>query len=288
MNISVASGKGGTGKTTIALALATLLSQRGIHAAILDCDVEEPNVNLFLKADIHSVDTVYTPVPSVDEARCNGCGKCEQMCRFSAIVIVGGKPLVLPDMCHSCGGCYRVCPEKAIQEIPKEIGGIEEGLKGNLHYAGGRLRIGEPMAAPLIKEVKQYACDADVRVIDCPPGTSCSAIESVRGSDYVILIAEPTPFGLNDLQIIVGMLRQIEVGFGVVINKSDIGDDRVYRYCREEAVAVLASIPYSPESASEYASGFYHEAFIERFSAEFDSIITSVFSGKLKGVCRNE
>lgn len=243
MNIAVASGKGGTGKTTLSLCIASLLAREGTRVALLDCDVEEPNVNLFLKATIDESHTVTALIPAVDEERCTGCGECERICAFSAIVLIKDKPLVLPDMCHSCGGCLLVCPEGAIKEVGKEIGVIESGHAGGICYAGGRLNIGEPAAPPLIKEVKKTHRGADVRILDCPPGTSCPVIESVKGCDSLLLVTEPTPFGLNDLGLAVGMAGALSLPFGVVINRAGDTDGLITDYCAGEGIEIIARIP---------------------------------------------
>jgi len=177
MNIAIASGKGGTGKTTIAASLAAWCAREGKATALLDCDVEEPNANLFIGAPVASTEPAHVLIPKVDDDLCTGCGECERICAFSAIVLIKGLPLVLPEMCHSCGGCYLACPERAIREIEKRIGVVESGAAGELLFAGGRLDLGEPISPPLIREVKKQHPGADVRILDCPPGTSCPVVE---------------------------------------------------------------------------------------------------------------
>ena len=273
MLLSVASGKGGTGKTTLSLALSSYISNKGISVTILDCDVEEPNVNLFLKTDIRVLETVYIPVPYVHEDLCNGCGKCAEICEYSAIVMVKEKPLLFLDMCHSCGGCKLACPPGAITEEMKEIGKIEEGYNGSIQYIGGRLRVGEAISPPLIKAVKNHIADFDLNIVDAPPGTSCPVIESVKGSDYIILVTEPTPFGLNDLELAVGMVRAINLPFGVVINRCDIGDNRVVDYCDDEGIEIISSIPDSREIAERYSKGEFVDYFIQEYSDELEKIL---------------
>lgn len=275
MIISVASGKGGTGKTTLSLALSAYLARREIPVCIFDCDVEEPNVNLFLKSDIMVLERVYIPIPYVHENICDGCGRCGDICAFNAIVLVRGRPLLFPDMCHACGGCMHACPVDAITEEHKEIGIVEEGYTGAIRYVGGRLRISEAISPPLIKAVKKHLLPTDINIIDAPPGTSCPVIESVKGSDYTILVTEPTPFGLNDLELAVGMVREVGIPFGVVINRSDIGDSRVVDFCRVEEVDIIASIPDSREIAERYSRGEFVDYFVEQFPDELDGIIAS-------------
>jgi MinD superfamily P-loop ATPase len=273
MNISIASGKGGTGKTTLAVSLASWCAREGRFVALLDCDVEEPNANLLLKAVINTDEAVDVLIPRVDMDRCTGCGKCENICEYSAIVLLKGKPLVLNDMCHSCGGCFLVCPEKAIMEVPRQIGSISTGASGDILYAGGLLNLGEPMATPVIKETKKRHHEAHFRIIDCPPGTSCPVIESVRGSDFVILVTEPTPFGLHDLALAVAMCRAMELPFGVVINRDGIGDSGVRDYCAAENIPILASFPYSRELAEAYARGAVIAHIMQHFARELTSIM---------------
>ena len=280
MIITVASGKGGTGKTTISLAISAYLDRRGTSVSILDCDVEEPNVNLFLKSDIKVKETVYVPIPYVNEDKCDTCGKCQEICEFSSIVLIGKNPLVFPEMCHSCGGCKLVCPNGAITEINKELGIIEDGFIGNIHYIGGKLKIGEAISPPLIRSVKKHFTDNSINIIDAPPGTSCPVVESVRDSDYVILVTEPTPFGLNDLELAVGMVREIGIPFGVVINRSDIGDARVVDFCKKEKIEILASIPNSIELARKYSAGEFVDFFLENFNDDIENILSrSYLSG---------
>jgi MinD superfamily P-loop ATPase len=272
MNIAVASGKGGTGKTTIALSLAACYSSNGIRVSILDCDVEEPNVNLFLKAEIEGAEAVSMPIPRVEESRCTGCGECERICAFNALVLVKGKPLVFPELCHSCGGCVLVCPEGAVTETARPIGVIERGYREGVSYAGGRLNIGEPMSPPLIREVKRRNTEADVRIIDSPPGTSCPAVEAMKDSDYVVLVTEPTPFGLHDLTLAAGAVRALGIPFGVVVNRADIGDDSVIEEYRERGYEIIATIPHSREIAESYSRGDCISYIMYRYREEIENI----------------
>ncbi|OXU14911.1 ATP-binding protein [Sedimentisphaera salicampi] len=252
MRLAVASGKGGTGKTTLSVSLARAYEGPSVY---LDCDVEEPNGNIFLKPDIINYVSVKTPVPEVDKDRCDGCGKCAEFCNFNAIAIAGGKPIVFPELCHGCGGCEMVCPAKAITEVGRKAGSIAVGETGTISTAEGLLDIGNAMAPPVIREVKKYIREDALNIIDCPPGNSCPMITAVKDVDFVILVTEPTPFGLNDLILAVETVRELEIPFGVVINRSDSGDGRVVKYCRNEGINLLLEIPESRELAEAYSKG---------------------------------
>jgi len=271
MIIAIASGKGGTGKTTLATNLAMSLARRSQAVQLLDCDVEEPNCHLFLRPAIERTETVSLPVPQVDEQKCTGCGQCGQICQFSAIVCIKKKVLTFPELCHGCGGCLLVCPEGAISETPREIGVLEEGQVGGIQFVHGRLRISEAMSPPLIRQVKERISTSGSSIIDAPPGTSCPVIEAVKGSDVCLLVTEPTPFGLHDLELAVGMVRTLELPHAVIINRADVGDRKVVEYCRREGIDVLMEIPNDRRIAESYSRGElivdalpeYRERFLE-------------------------
>lgn len=255
MKIAIASGKGGTGKTTVATNLARLLSLSGHDACYVDCDVEAPNGHIFLRPDICDTRSVGIPVPRVDAEKCTGCGDCGEICQFSAIVCIRKKVLTFHELCHGCGGCSLVCPTGAITEAPREIGVVEVGKSDGLGFVHGKLNIGERMAPPLIREVKKSVPPGAEVIIDAPPGTSCPVIESVKGADYVVLVTEPTPFGLNDLKLAVEMTRQLGLPFGIVINRANIGDDRVREYASNGRIRVLLEIPEDRRLAEAYSRG---------------------------------
>ena len=293
MIISVASGKGGTGKTTIAVNLALALAKdEEKNVQFLDCDVEEPNAHLFFKPIIVNSESVEIPVPKVDEKKCNYCGKCAEVCVFNAIAVTKNKVLIFPGLCHGCGACTLFCPEKAISEQGREIGILEEGKSGSISFIHGRLNIGEPMAPPIIKKIKKkskedYSGNKDnditnhhITLIDAPPGTSCPVIESIKDSDYTILVTEPTPFGLHDLILAVEVLQKLKIPHGVVLNKCDIGDHKVEKYCKKNNIPLLLFIPMDKDIAVAYSKGipivkinsFYEQKFIQLFQKIIQNI----------------
>ncbi|MFH1999970.1 MAG: ATP-binding protein [Planctomycetota bacterium] len=253
--IAIASGKGGTGKTTIATNLASIAAERDQNVQLLDCDVEAPNAHLFLNPVISKREEIYLPVPFVHDELCNACGDCGRICRFSAIVSLKTIPLCFPELCHSCGGCIRVCPTGAITESHRTLGVIEEGLAGNLHYCGGKLRIGEAISPPLIKAVKKKAHTQGLIFIDSPPGTSCPVIEAVHHSTFVVLVTEPTPFGLNDLSLAVETMRELRLPFGIVVNRVLPGRETIRCFCDKEKIDILAEIPEDRGIAESYSQG---------------------------------
>lgn len=252
MIISVASGKGGTGKTTVATNLALSVDS---DVQFLDCDVEEPNAHLFLHPKIDEVETVTTSVPEVDEEKCNLCGKCGEICQYKAIVVIGETVLPFHELCHSCGGCMEVCPEGAITEGGRELGLIEKGHRNGLEFVHGRLRVGEAMSPPLIRKVRAYTRPGKLTIIDAPPGTSCPVIAAMKGADFVLLVTEPTPFGLHDLKLAMGAVRILGIPGGLVINRSDIGDDKVNIYAKEAGLPILMEIPFDRRIAEIYSRG---------------------------------
>ena len=251
MIISVASGKGGTGKTTIAVNLALSLD----CVQLLDCDVEEPNAHIFLKPKIVDTQTISIPVPKVDETKCNYCGLCAKVCAYNAIAVIKDNILIFKELCHGCGGCSLLCPQGAIGETNKEIGVVELGEGNGVQFGHGRLNIGEAMSPPLIRAVKQNINSIRTCIIDAPPGTSCPVIVAVKGTDFCLLVTEPTPFGLNDLELAVEAIRLMKIPFGVVINRADIGDEGVRQYCSRENIPILMEIPMDRKIAEAYSIG---------------------------------
>lgn len=252
MIISIASGKGGTGKTTVAVNLAAAVSG---EVQLLDCDVEEPNAHLFLKPAIQESVKAWLPTPDVDTEKCSHCGKCADICRFRAIVDLNETVLTFPELCHSCGGCVEICPEKAIRESGRELGEIDLGERGVLDFAHGRLKIGEAMAPPLIRQVRSREKASHLVIIDAPPGTSCPVIAAMKKTDFVMLVTEPTPFGLHDLTLAVEAVKILGIPHGLIINRSDLGDDRVKAFAEKEQIQVLMEIPFDRQIAETYSRG---------------------------------
>jgi len=265
MIISVASGKGGTGKTTVAVNLALSLS----NTQLLDCDVEEPNSHIFIKPEINAEISVPILVPKVDQTKCDYCGKCGEICEYNAIAVLKDNVLVFPELCHGCGACSSLCPQNAIKEVNRQIGVIEIGTKNGLQFGHGRLNIGEAMSPPLISALKEYSNPSRTVIIDAPPGTSCPVIESIKGSDYCILVTEPTPFGLYDLILAVEVLRKLKIPFGVIINRSDIGNKDTHSYCKKESIPILMEIPFRKEIAILYSKGMLLAEQFPEYKKEF-------------------
>ncbi|OHB61737.1 MAG: (4Fe-4S)-binding protein [Planctomycetes bacterium RBG_13_60_9] len=269
MKIAIASGKGGTGKTTIATNLAVSISQAGRPVQYLDCDVEEPNGHIFLKPHIDYVEDVTVGVPQVDESKCTGCGRCGQLCQYSAIICIQKHVLTFEQLCHSCGGCMAVCPTFAIAEKQRKIGVAEFGAVDGVAFGHGKLDIGAIQTPALIRQVKRNARKDAVVILDAPPGTSCPVIEAVKGTDFVLLVTEPTPFGLNDLELAVGMVRALKLPFAVIINRCDMGDDGVVQYCRREGIDVAMEIPNDRKIAEAYSRGQMVVDVMPEYTAEF-------------------
>jgi len=269
MIISIASGKGGTGKTTVATNLALSLGE----AQLIDCDVEEPNANIFIKAVIEKSEDVTVEIPKIDKTKCDFCGKCSEFCAYNALAVVPSNVLVFPELCHSCGGCELVCPQDAISWNKRVIGKIEHGKIDGFDFYHGLLNVGEIMAIPVLKALKKKVDASKNVILDAPPGTSCPVIETLNGSDYCILVTEPTPFGLHDLKLAVDVVRHLNIPFGVIINRDGVGDKKAELYCQQEKISVLMKISHSKEIAKLYSKGipfvrelsFWREEFIKLF-----------------------
>ena len=272
MIVAVASGKGGTGKTTVAVNLALALG----NAQLIDCDVEEPNAHILLKPKIREEKKVYALTPAIDDAKCTHCGKCAEHCLYHAIFVTASGALMFPELCHSCGLCVLVCPEGAISEKRRQIGVVKKGSTDGVDLVYGELNVGEPMAVPVIRAVKkEIRKDEDV-LIDVPPGASCPVVASVYGSDFVLLVTEPTPFGLHDLKMAVEVLETLKIPMGVIINQAGIGDMGVSEYCEKEGIPVMLEIPYSRRIAELYSLGLPFSLEMTEWRERFQKLFEDV------------
>jgi len=249
--VTIASGKGGTGKTTVAVNLALSLN----HTYLFDCDVEEPNVHTLLHPRNVTSEEVTVLTPEVDHNLCTFCRKCSEFCQFNAIFVGKTNVLVYDKICHSCGGCALICPESAIRERARTVGSIKSSKVDDVSLVYGELNIGEPMAVPVIKAVKAHIVNNAINILDAPPGTSCTVIETVQESDYVVLVTEPTPFGLHDLMMTIDVVNRIGVPYGVVINRSTIGNDNTAKFLKEKRIPILMEIPFEKRIAKLYSRG---------------------------------
>jgi len=254
MILSIASGKGGTGKTLVAISLALSLKDNEA-VQLLDCDVEEPNDHIFLRPEITGSKSVSIPIPRIDETKCTLCGECSKVCAYHAIIVMGKHVLTFPQLCHGCGACSYLCPEKAISEEDRETGVVAWGFSEGVRFIQGKLNVGEAMAPPVIRKVKEEAHADGIVIRDVPPGTSCPVVEAVKGSDFCLLVTEPTPFGLNDLILAVEMVRELHIPFGIVLNRAGVGDAGVQEFCKKENIPVLLTIPLDTEIARMYSRG---------------------------------
>ncbi len=275
MRIAVASGKGGTGKTTVACNMAVIAERAGYTTAYLDCDVEEPNGALFLRPQITETRPVHVSIPMLIPERCTGCGRCVDICRYNAITRVNHRTIIFPELCHGCGGCHLACPNGAITETHRQTGTLSLGEAAGIRFIQGTLDIGEAMSPPVISAVRDAAPDVERLVIDAPPGTSCPVIESIRNTDFVILVTEPTPFGLNDLKLAVELVRILQLPFGVVINRAGLDDNPTEQYCLHEQIDVLARIPDDRVIAEAYSRG---ELAVDAIDS-YRSILTRLLAG---------
>jgi MinD superfamily P-loop ATPase len=250
---------------------------------LLDCDVEEPNAHLFLRPVIEETTTVTTPIPEIDLEKCNQCKKCAEICRFQAIAVLGDTVLTFPELCHSCGGCMAVCPEGAITEKGRELGVLETGAMNGVSFVHGRLRVGEAMSPPLIRAVRDRTRADGLTLIDAPPGTSCPVIAAMKGTDFVLLVTEPTPFGLHDLKLAVEAVKILEIPMGLVINRADVGDDNVREYAHAQGLPILMEIPYDRQIAESYSRGEIFSLALPEWKARFRELIEKIETMTGKG-----
>lgn len=284
MKIAVASGKGGTGKTTVSVSLAQSVEQPVYY---LDCDVEEPNGDLFLHPEVMSVIPSTVLVPEVDIEKCNGCGDCAELCQFNAIVSQGEFAIIFPELCHSCGGCRRVCPHDAITEIDYQIGEIKTGQADHIKYIQGKLDIGISVSSLLIKDVIQRGCEEfdGLMILDCPPGTACPMVGTVREADFVLLVTEPTPFGLHDLKLAVETVRELDLPFSVIINRYNDGNTLIDDYCAEEAIDIALVIPESREIATASSDGHSLISVRPDLKENFVKVLKNIEEKLAEGAC---
>jgi MinD superfamily P-loop ATPase len=273
MKIAIASGKGGTGKTTVALSLAYCIMKTGRKVQYIDCDVEEPNAHIFLKPDIDFVKELFISIPKVDLEKCQRCGQCGSFCQYNAIVSVDKTVLTFEQLCRGCGGCSLLCPADAITEVQQYIGCVESANIDNLNFYQGRLKIANIHTTRVIKQLKKLAANDRTVIIDSPPGTSCAAIEAVNSTDLVLLVTEPTPFGLHDLKLAVETIRKLKLDFAVIVNRCDCGDNRVHNYCENENIEIVLKIPDHRRIATAYASGNIIAATFPEHKNRFDSLL---------------
>ncbi len=279
MIISVASGKGGTGKTTVAVNLCLTADS---NVQLMDCDVEEPNAHIFLKPEISAIEDISIKVPKIDKDKCNYCGKCKEVCVYNALAVVKhsdtgeGSILVFSDLCHGCGACSYLCPQGAIDEEDNFVGVLEKGIAGKIEFIHGKLRIGAAMSPPLIRKIKKNINKNKTVIIDAPPGTSCSMVTTVKDSDYCILVTEPTPFGLNDLRLAYDVVKELGVPCGVVINRADLGTDDVEMFCKNQHLPVLAKIPFSKKIAVAYSKGYSIVEVFPEYKQIFKDILNQI------------
>ncbi len=281
MIISVASGKGGTGKTTVSTNLAYCL---GENVQLLDCDVEEPNAYLFLNPTLKKKETVYALVPEVDLEKCTLCGKCVHICRYRAITMLADTMLTFPQMCHSCGGCLAVCPDNAIVEVKREYGIMEHGHRGSIGFRHGKLHVGHAMSPPLIKKVRSFVEADKINIIDAPPGTTCPVIAAMKGADFVLLVTEPTPFGLHDLKLAAEAVKLLRIPCGLVINRADIGNNEVRQYAKQVNLPVLLEIPFDRKIAEAYSRGLLISEVMPKWKKHFLHLYQQIEKIADKGV----
>ncbi|MFO7835238.1 MAG: ATP-binding protein [Candidatus Thorarchaeota archaeon] len=272
MLVTVASGKGGTGKTTVAVNLALSVQA----SKLLDCDVEEPNAHTLLETEIEESMPVTSPHPVVDADACTLCGKCADFCEFNALFVGKDEVLVYEQMCHSCGGCSMVCPEQAITEVPREVGVLHTCTADGLDLVYGELNIGEPIATRVIKAVKSHQNPDGLNIVDAPPGTACPVIETMEHSDYLILVTEPTPFGLHDLEMAVSVVEKLHIPFGVVINRDGIGNEDVHDFCEKKSIPILLRIPFDRKIAEMYSEGTAFALELDDWDTRFKSMMKTI------------
>jgi len=281
MKIAIASGKGGTGKTTLSTNLAVYFAEKG-EVILADLDVEEPNSGLFIKGESVHKENKYKMIPEWEQEKCSLCGLCQEVCNFNAVIQLVDQILVFPELCHSCYACSELCPADALPMIPKKMGELNHFKKDNLTFVESRLDIGQEQAVPLISQTNEYIekhfHKEALKFFDSPPGTSCPVIEAVKNADFVILVTEPTPFGLHDLKLAVDTLKELKIRFGVVVNRHGIGNDDVVNYCMNKNIDLIAKIPNSRRIAELYSRGELIYQKIPEVKHQFEEIEKYIFA----------
>ncbi|MBN1293457.1 MAG: ATP-binding protein [Candidatus Latescibacteria bacterium] len=276
LRIAIASGKGGTGKTTVATNLAWVIASQNESVTYVDCDVEEPNGHMFLNPVIEESTVAKVPYPVINEETCISCGKCAEICQYRAIIMLAENPYVSPEMCHACGGCWLVCPVDAVKPAGREIGIIEKGKSEHINFIHGKLSIGQILSPPLIRMVKKHISGDGITLIDCPPGTSCPVLTSVQGADYIILVTEPTPFGLNDLKLAIDMIGEIGIPIGVFINRADIGTNDTERYCEQRHIDIIGRLNDNRTIAEAYSQGKIASKMMPEIRGLYENLYTTL------------
>lgn len=277
MILSIASGKGGTGKTTVAVNIALSVSENQ-NLQFLDCDVEGPNAHFFIKAALDKEKIAYLPCPEIDENKCTFCGRCAEICAYNALAVLKESVLTFPELCHGCGACKLFCPENAIKEKGRRIGVIRKGPAGNILFITGKLDVGQAMSPPLIRQIKKMIDHQQDVILDVPPGTSCPMVEAVKGSDHTLLVTEPTPFGLNDLKLSVDTLKQMEIPFSVVLNRSRSANSIIHEYCSKEKIPLVMEIPWDRKIAEAYSKGVTLVSIDPSYKTKFLALFNSLKS----------
>jgi MinD superfamily P-loop ATPase len=281
MKLAIASGKGGTGKTTVATCLATLLADAGERVTYVDCDAEEPNGHLILRPTIARTTDVHVTVVDIDAVKCTNCGECCRACQFNALACLRDSVSTFPQLCHGCGVCSLVCPSDAIIEVQRKRGVIRDGHAGEIHFIGGQMIVGEESVTPVIRAVKAALPGDGIAILDAPPGTACPAVETMRGADRAILVTEPTPFGLSDLMLAAGAAKELNVEVGVVINRCDVGTSDTLEYCAEEGLPVLLEVPNDRAVAVAYSRGILPTEAVPGFREAMLPLVDEVVAWKL-------
>lgn len=277
MKIAIASGKGGTGKTTLSTNLASFLAQT--HKVVLtDLDVEEPNSALFLKTELLHSEDKFKMIPEWDKTNCTLCGNCQDVCNYHAVIKIVDMIMVFPELCHSCYACSELCPTNSLPMIKSKMGELKHFKTDNFDFVESRLTIGEEQAVPLIKQTLKFIDekfnDNYIKLYDAPPGTSCPVIEATKDADFIILITEPTPFGLNDVILAIETMQELNKDFGVVINRYGLGNADIEKYCKENNISVLAKIPNKREIAELYSKGELLWDKIPEVKSELEKIVS--------------